>query len=72
MLTLSVLSYAKTCRKHYGCVFLVRLRRPMIRFEISYEVAPILPDQLVVCNIGLSSEELHLNDNQPTLTYWVQ
>jgi len=41
----------------------------MIRSEILREVAPILRDQLVVCNIGLPSQELHLIDDQPTNFY---
>ena len=38
----------------------------MIRSEILREIAPILRDQLVVCNIGLPSQELHMIDEQPT------
>ncbi|MFT4708285.1 MAG: sulfopyruvate decarboxylase subunit beta [Ascidiaceihabitans sp.] len=41
----------------------------MIRSEILREIAPILRDQLVVCNIGLPSQELHLIDDQPTNFY---
>ncbi|WP_299817967.1 sulfopyruvate decarboxylase subunit beta [uncultured Jannaschia sp.] len=41
----------------------------MIRSEILREVAPILRDQLVVCNIGLPSQELHMIDDQPTNFY---
>jgi sulfopyruvate decarboxylase subunit beta len=41
----------------------------MIRSEILKEIAPILRDQLVVCNIGLPSQELHLIDDQPTNFY---
>ena len=36
----------------------------MIRSEILREIAPILRDQLVVCNIGLPSQELHMIDDQ--------
>ncbi|MFT4707253.1 MAG: sulfopyruvate decarboxylase subunit beta, partial [Ascidiaceihabitans sp.] len=32
----------------------------MIRSEILREIAPILHDHLVVCNIGLPSQEMHL------------
>jgi sulfopyruvate decarboxylase subunit beta len=35
----------------------------MIRSEILREIAPILHDQLVVCNIGLPSQELHMIDD---------
>jgi len=41
----------------------------MIRSEVLREIAPILADQLVVCNIGLPSQELHLIDDQPTNFY---
>ena len=41
----------------------------MIRSEILREIAPILCDQLVVCNIGLPSQELHMIDDQPTNFY---
>lgn len=41
----------------------------MIRSEILKEIAPILRDHLVVCNIGLPSQELHLIDDQPTNFY---
>jgi sulfopyruvate decarboxylase subunit beta len=41
----------------------------MIRSEILKEIAPILRDQLVVCNIGLPSQELHMIDDQPTNFY---
>ena len=41
----------------------------MIRFEILKEIAPILHDQLVVCNIGIPSQELHAIDDQPTNFY---
>lgn len=41
----------------------------MIRSDILKEIAPILRDQLVVCNIGLPSQELHMIDDQPTNFY---
>ncbi|MCP4933173.1 MAG: sulfopyruvate decarboxylase subunit beta [bacterium] len=41
----------------------------MIRSEILYEIAPILSDHLVISNIGLPSQELHLIDDQPTNFY---
>jgi sulfopyruvate decarboxylase subunit beta len=41
----------------------------MIRSEILREIAPILRDKLVVCNIGLPSQELHMIDDQPTNFY---
>ena len=41
----------------------------MIRSEILKEIAPILRDELVVCNIGIPSQELHAIDDQPTNFY---
>lgn len=41
----------------------------MIRSEVLTEIAPILRDQLVVCNIGIPSQELHAIDDQPTNFY---
>ena len=41
----------------------------MIRYEILKAIAPILRDQLVVCNIGIPSQELHAIDDQPTNFY---
>lgn len=41
----------------------------MIRSEILREIAPLLRDRLVVCNIGLPSQELHAIDDQPTNFY---
>ncbi|WP_425040343.1 sulfopyruvate decarboxylase subunit beta [Primorskyibacter sp. S187A] len=41
----------------------------MIRSEILKEIAPILRDQLIVCNIGIPSQELHAIDDQPTNFY---
>lgn len=41
----------------------------MIRSEILSEIAPLLRDQLVVCNIGIPSQELHAIDDQPSNFY---
>ncbi len=41
----------------------------MIRSEILRDIAPILRDQLVVCNIGIPSQELHAIDDQPSNFY---
>ncbi|WP_306113043.1 MULTISPECIES: sulfopyruvate decarboxylase subunit beta [unclassified Roseovarius] len=41
----------------------------MIRSEILREIAPILRDHLVICNIGLPSQELHMIDDQPSNFY---
>ena len=41
----------------------------MTRSEILKDIAPILRDQLVVCNIGIPSQELHAIDDQPTNFY---
>ena len=41
----------------------------MIRSEIIRDIAPILRDQLVVCNIGLPSQELHMIDDQASNFY---
>ena len=41
----------------------------MIRSEILKELQPVLSDQLVVCNIGLPSQELHNLDDQPSNFY---
>ena len=41
----------------------------MIRYDVLEEIAPILRDQLVVCNIGIPSQELHAIDDQPTNFY---
>lgn len=41
----------------------------MIRSEILRDIAPVIRDHLVVCNIGLPSQELHLTDDQPTNFY---
>lgn len=41
----------------------------MIRYEILKEIAPMLRDHLVICNIGIPSQELHAIDDQPTNFY---
>lgn len=41
----------------------------MIRSDVLKELMPIISDQLVVCNIGLPSQELHLMDDQPSNFY---
>ncbi len=41
----------------------------MIRSDIIKELVPTLKDELVVCNIGLPSQELHMLDDQPTNFY---
>ncbi|MEV8466958.1 sulfopyruvate decarboxylase subunit beta [Fluviibacterium sp. DFM31] len=41
----------------------------MIRSEILREIAPILRDHLVICNIGIPSQELHAIDDQPSNFY---
>lgn len=41
----------------------------MIRSEILTEIAPLIRDHLVVCNIGIPSQELHAIDDQPTNFY---
>ena len=41
----------------------------MIRSDIIKEIAPVISDELVVCNIGLPSQELHLTDDQPSNFY---
>ncbi len=41
----------------------------MIRSEIIRDIASILRDQLVVCNIGLPSQELHMIDDQASTFY---
>ena len=41
----------------------------MIRSEILKEIAPIIADQLVICNIGLPSQELHMIDDQASTFY---
>ncbi len=41
----------------------------MIRSEIIKNLVPVISDELVVCNIGLPSQELHMMDDQPTNFY---
>ncbi len=41
----------------------------MIRSDVLRDIAPVIRDHLVVCNIGLPSQELHLLDDQPTNFY---
>lgn len=41
----------------------------MIRAEIFRDIAPVIRDHLVVCNIGIPSQELHAIDDQPTNFY---
>ena len=41
----------------------------MIRSEVLKSLVPVIADQLVVCNIGLPSQELHMLDDQPSNFY---
>jgi len=41
----------------------------MIRSEVLKTLVPVISDQLVVCNIGLPSQELHMLDDQPSNFY---
>ncbi|MEM6310692.1 MAG: sulfopyruvate decarboxylase subunit beta [Pseudomonadota bacterium] len=41
----------------------------MIRSEILKDIAPILKDQLVVCNIGIPSQELHAIQDEASNFY---
>jgi sulfopyruvate decarboxylase subunit beta len=41
----------------------------MIRSDVIKSIIPVISDQLVVCNIGLPSQELHLLDDQPSNFY---
>ena len=41
----------------------------MIRSEVLKQLIPVISDQLVVCNIGLPSQELHMLDDQPSNFY---
>jgi sulfopyruvate decarboxylase subunit beta len=41
----------------------------MVRSDILRDIAPVISEHLVVCNIGLPSQELHLIDDQPTNFY---
>lgn len=41
----------------------------MIRSEVIKSIVPVLKDQLVVCNIGLPSQELFMHGDQPSNFY---
>ena len=41
----------------------------MNRSELLKSILPVISDQLVVCNIGLPSQELHMLDDQPSNFY---
>jgi len=41
----------------------------MIRSEIIRDIAPVIAEHLVVCNIGLPSQELHMIDDRPSNFY---
>ena len=41
----------------------------MIRYDLLELLKPVLTDELVVCNIGIPSQELHAIDDQPTNFY---
>jgi len=41
----------------------------MIRSEVLKSLVPVLADQLVVCNIGLPSQELHQLDDRASNFY---
>jgi len=41
----------------------------MIRSEVLKSIIPVISEQLVVCNIGLPSQELHMLDDQPSNFY---
>ena len=41
----------------------------MIRSEVLKQLIPVISDHLVVCNIGLPSQELHMLDDQPSNFY---
>ena len=41
----------------------------MIRNEVLKSIVPLISDQLVISNIGLPSQELHLLDDQPSNFY---
>jgi len=41
----------------------------MIRSEVLKTLIPVISDKLVVCNIGLPSQELHMLDDQPSNFY---
>lgn len=41
----------------------------MIRSDIIKSLIPLISDELVICNIGLPSQELHMMDDQPSNFY---
>ena len=41
----------------------------MIRSEVLKSIVPVITDELVICNIGLPSQELHMWDDEPTNFY---
>ena len=41
----------------------------MIRSEVLKSLIPVISDHLVVCNIGLPSQEMHMLDDQPSNFY---
>jgi sulfopyruvate decarboxylase subunit beta len=41
----------------------------MIRSEVLKQLIPVISGHLVVCNIGLPSQEMHLMDDQPSNFY---
>lgn len=41
----------------------------MIRSEVLKSIVPVITEELVICNIGLPSQELHMLDDQPTNFY---
>ena len=41
----------------------------MIRSDIIKNLIPVISDELIVCNIGLPSQELHMMDDQPSNFY---
>ena len=41
----------------------------MIRSEVLKSIIPVISDRLVICNIGLPSQELHMLDDQPSNFY---
>ena len=41
----------------------------MIRSEILKSIAPVISNELVICNIGLPSQELYMIDDQPSNFY---
>ena len=41
----------------------------MIRSEVLESLIPVISDELVICNIGLPSQELHMLNDQPSNFY---